>query len=331
MFNEISIVSTAISSFNNSALVAPFFFLVAILTLPLFVMVYLYGRDFISKIGWTKDNMKSQIGFWLSGILVLWILLFGGNYEVIRDGISLLPVVLAVVLFCLTVLFISSAKELKYIEKIRNYKYRWLVFLAVLFMAGFSAMPTWYNILLNVSAVLCAIIFGSRLRKSISLIPYSILVCGTLLVAVLMQPEYFRFGQLGNLTTVHVISIIITGFFAITCLVTKYTNARNKIHQSAYIKLKWLFRILSILAFVLFFMTESVPVFIGLLAVCGMSEMLYIYHNSAIKKDMYKQSFAWFLICLGVILVCPVITSIGIVYLTFIPNTVKAKDFIDLL
>ena len=103
MFNEFSVLSTAISSFNNSALVAPFFFLAGILSLPLLFMVYLYGRDFVSRIGWREQNLESQIGFAVSGILLLWILLFGGNYMVIRDGISLLPVVLSVVLFFLTI------------------------------------------------------------------------------------------------------------------------------------------------------------------------------------------------------------------------------------
>lgn len=331
MFNEFSVLSTAISSFNNSALVAPFFFLAGILSLPLLFMVYLYGRDFVSKIGWGEKNLESQIGFAVSGILLLWTVLFGGNYMVIRDGISLLPVVLSVVLFGLTILFIQTSKQLNYIEKIRHYKYRWLVLFAVLFCAGYSAMPNWYSILLNIASVFCGIVLGSRIRKNISVIPYSVIVSSVLLIAVLMQPEFFRFGQLGNLTIIHVLAMIITGFFATTCLVTKYTNARQKIHESAYIKLKWLFRIMSLLALVLFFMTESVPVFIGLMIATAMSEMLYIYHSNGVKKDLYKQSFAWFLICFGTILVCPVVSAIGIVYLTFLSNFAKAKDFTDLL
>lgn len=331
MFNEFSVLSTAISSFNNSALVAPFFFLSGILSVPLFLIVYLYGRDFVSKIGWGEQNLENQIGFWMSGIVLLWVLLFGGNYAVIRDGISLLPVVLSIVLFGLTILFVQTGKQLNYIEKIRHYKYRWLVLFALLFCAGFSAMPHWYNILLNVASVLCGIILGSRLRKNISVIPYSVMVSSVLLIAVLMQPEFFRFGQLGNLTTIHVLAMMITGFFAITCFATKYTNARQKIHESAYIKLKWLFRIMSLLALVLFFMTESVPVFIGLMIATMMSEMLYIYHSKGIKKDLYKQSFAWFIICFGIILVCPVVSAIGIVYLTFLQNLAKPKDFADLL
>ena len=331
MFNEFSVLSTAISSFNNSALVAPFFFLAGILSLPLLFMVYLYGRDFVSRIGWREQNLESQIGFAVSGILLLWILLFGGNYMVIRDGISLLPLVLSVVLFFLTILFVQTGKQLNYIDKIRHYKYRWLVLVAVLFCAGFSAMPNWYNILLNVASVFCGIVLGSRIRKNISVIPYSVIVSFILLIAILMQPEFFRFGQLGNLTTIHVLMMIITGFFATTCLVAKYTNARQKIHDSAYVKLKWLFRIVSLLALVLFFMTESVPVFIGLMIVTAMSEMLYIYHSKGIKKDLYKQSFMLFLVCFGIILVCPVISAIGIVYLTFLQNIAKAKDFTGLL
>ena len=58
MFNDVSIVSTAVSSFNNAALYSPYFFVVGLFSIPLFFMVYLYGRDFVSRIGWANQDIE---------------------------------------------------------------------------------------------------------------------------------------------------------------------------------------------------------------------------------------------------------------------------------
>jgi len=123
----------------------------------------------------------------------------------------------------------------------------------------------------------------------------------------------------------------LTGFFATTIFAVKYVKPKNKIHESAYIKLKWLCRIISILALVLFFMTESVPVFIGLLIALMISEMLTIFHVKDINASMYKQAWAYFMICFGIILICPVISMVGIIYLSCIKDKVNVKDFLRLL
>lgn len=331
MFDNLSIVSTAISAFNNNALVGPFFFAFGFFMLPIFLMAFIYGKDFVNRFGWNNKNTETQSGFWIILSLVLWLFLFGGNYAVIRDGISLLPLVLSAVLF-LSVMFISQKIcLLKYTEKIQNKKMQFYILIALLLMTICSAFPNWYGILLQVSAVLCGMVVGSRMKKDISVIPMTTLICGIVLVLVLMQPEYFRFGQFDNLTLVHVLSIIITGFFATTVFAVKYMKPHDKIHESAYIKLKWLCRIVAILAFVLFFMTESVPVFIGLLGAILLTEILTIFHSKTINQVMYKQSWACFMIGLGIILICPVISVIGVIYLSFIENKINIKDFLALL
>ncbi|MBR5904502.1 MAG: hypothetical protein IKZ49_03130 [Alphaproteobacteria bacterium] len=331
MFDNLFIVSTAISAFNNNALVGPFFFAVGLLMIPMFLMVYVYGKDFVNKFGWNDKNIDNQSGLWIISSLVLWLFLFGGNYAVIRDGISLLPLILSAVLFGCIMFISQKILQLKYNEKIQNKKLQFYIFMAILLMAGFSAFPIWYAILLQISAVLCGMIIGSRMKKNISIIPFTTLICGIMLILVLMQPEYFRFGQFDNLTIVHVLSIIITGFLASVVLSTKYIKPRGRIHESAYIKLKWLCRIVSILGFVLFFMTESVPVFIGLLGALMVSEMLTIFHVKDINSSMYKQAWAYFMICFGIVLICPIISAIGIIYLSFMNKNTNIKDFLRLL
>ena len=320
MFNDMSIVTTAVSSFNNAALYSPYFIVAGLFSLPLFLMVFLYGKDFVSKFGIANRDYESKFGLLSVGCLVLWLVLFGGNYAVIRDSISLLPLTIATVLFVSTMYVFNRMKKHNYLEKINNKKLRWFLFLLLLILAGFSAMPTWWGVLLQLSAILCGMIVGDRLRKNLSDVFMSVVIFGFMTILLLMQPEYFRFGQLGNLTFIHIIVLLLCGFFCITTLATKYVNAKSRIYDSAYIKLKWLFRIVSSLALILFVLTESVPVFVGLLAVCMMDEALTVYHSKSVAENIAKQSWALMLICFGVMIICPVITMIGIIYLAKTAN-----------
>jgi len=330
MFNEFSVVTTAVSSFNNAALLGPCFFAIGLLSVPLFYFAFLYGRDILSRLKWTSGT-ETKIGFWSVFSLVCWLLLFGGNYAVIRDGISVLPVAVAFVLFLSTAYVTKQAIKLNYLNVFKDRKVKWTSALLLLVLAFFSAKPDLWGVLLQLSAVVCGIIVGSRFHKSISDISMSTLAFGIMTALILMQPEYFRFGQLGNLTVLHLGALLITGFFATLVFVAKYTNARGKIYESAYIKLKWLFRIIAILALILFVLTESVPVFVGLWAAVCASEMLTIYHSKKISESISKQSWAMLLMCFGLLIMCPVITCLGILYLVHNSEKIQAKDFYGLL
>ena len=331
MLNDIFIATTAVSSFNNAALLNPLFLSAGILALPLFFMVYFYGRDFVTRFGWNNQNVESKTEFWLTGSLAFWVLLFGGNYAVIRDSMSCLPLGLSVILFFLMIVISNIAVKFKYFELLHSSKLKWAIILAVFLGAVCSGIMTWWGILLQISAILCGAIVGCRLKTNRSWLSMTVVIFALMTTLILMQPEYFRFGQLGHLTLIHLIGIVLTGFFAMTTLMTKYIKARLKIHQTAFIKLKWLLRIVALLALILFAATESVPVFIGLLLAVGLLEALSIYHDKKISDTMFKQSWAMMMICFGIIIICPVISALGIVYLTFISNKVSVRDFMRLL
>ena len=331
MFNDFLIASTAISSFNNAALYNPLFLALGLLMLPLFFVVYLYGEDFVSKLGWKKENFKNKSAFFTSVFLAIWLLIFGGNYAVIRDGISLLPLMIAIVLFVLTVLITQKSVQYKYIEKLSNKKTKWLVFGLLFLLTIFSAQHTWSGMLLQLSAVFCGLVVGCRIKHDISLVPVTSALLGFVTMLILMQPEYFRFGQLGNLTFIHLLAILFVGFCAVNVLITRYTNARSKIYDSAYVKLKWLFRIVSILALLLFISTESVPVFVGLMISVALLEMLTIYHGKTSFESVSRKSWSLLLIGFGIITICPVITSLGILCILMDKETLKLSDFTALL
>ena len=101
--------------------------------------------------------------------------------------------------------------------------------------------------------------------------------------------------------------------------------------STAFVKLRWLLRIIAVLALILFVSTESVPVFIGLLGSVAVLEAVSVYHSSKLSNVLFKQSLAMLMICFGVITICPVISAIGIIYLAFISDTIRAKDFMRLL
>ena len=330
MFNEISIVETAVNSFNNSALLSPYFFAIGFLSLPLFYFAYIYGREILNWLKW-NTGLETKVSFWSVLVLTMWLLIFGGNYAVIRDGISLLPLMIAIVLFVSVLYITKQAINLNYLSFFKNKKSFWIVFTAVILLAVLSAKPDIYGILLQVSAVFCGVLVGARIRKNPSDLVVSTVIFGTMTTLILMQPEYFRFGQLGNLTITHLIILLLTGFFAITALVSKYAKARSKIRETAYIKLKWLVRIIASLALVLFALTESVPVFMGLLIMITISEILTIYHSKHQQTSISKYSWAMMIVCFGLIIICPVITCLGLFCVSQQSEKISLKDFLRLL
>ena len=311
MFNNISVVQSAISAFNNAALVGPAFLWWALLMVPLFYMVRLYGNDFIARVGWQSDNLLSKVSVWTVGFVLCWVVLFGGNYAVLRDDLSVLPMITAVIVF-LSALFISS-----YVRKVplpRIGWKQWLIIVALLAMVAMSDMHAWWGPILQVVALMCGVIFGRFAGAQMRPMGGSVLIMTMTVLAILMQPEFFRFGQLGNLTIFHLLAVLAFGISAVAAVVASNINARGKISNSVFVKLKWLGRVVALLAMSLFLLTEAVPVFIGALAVCACVFMMSVFHAKTSLFDLGNKLFAITLFTFGVITVMPVISALGIIY-----------------
>ena len=104
MFDESLVVASAVSAFNNAAVAAPAFFWNALLGVPLFVVVYFLGRNFSDKLGFRPYVTSSRISFWAVFITAMWVVLRGGNYDVLRDGVSLVPWLTAAVLLVASII-----------------------------------------------------------------------------------------------------------------------------------------------------------------------------------------------------------------------------------
>ena len=77
MFNDIVVVQSAISAFNNAALWAPAFLWWAILSLPLMVLVWICAPMIQTKLSLSAENINARSGVILSALTFLWVVLFG--------------------------------------------------------------------------------------------------------------------------------------------------------------------------------------------------------------------------------------------------------------
>lgn len=312
MLNEINIVQTALSAFNNAALYIPAFFWTGLLALPLFVIVFQIGAYINRRMGWNHENILKNVTVWNAGLTFLWVVLFGGNYFVLRDELSLLPMLNALIVF-LTSLFVSS-----YVHKLPVWFRGWkklVIPMIVIALVVMSDLHTWWGAVLQLSALVSGCVLGRVAQSEMRPIGGTVLIILTTVTAVLMQPEYFRFGQLGNLTLLHLIGVLFVGATAVMTVVLSNFVARGKIYNSAYIKLKWLGRVICLLGGALFLLTEAVPVFLGTLVAIFLLARLSVYHADNLKTvAMGNKMLALTLIGYGVLLIMPWVTVLGILY-----------------
>lgn len=319
MFNDIVIVQSAISAFNNAALMAPAFLWWAILSLPLMWIVWTCAPIIQNKLSWNLNNIDARGGVAMAMMTFVWIVLFGGNYAVLRDGVSVLPFVVAVIVF-LTSLFISS--HMREMPRLNiNARARFAIIAMVLFALALSDMHAWWGPLLQIAAFLVGWLTGRIATSTMRPVAGMILVMLVVTVAMLMQPEFFRFGQLGNLTPMHLIFVLMIGVCAMAVIALNNTKPCGKIRHSIFIKLKWMLRMVTLLMMALFMLTESVPLFIGMCAAVLLMFMLSVWHAKSLPQKMMERILAITIILFGTITTMPAIAAIGVVYMAMLPRT----------
>ena len=328
MFNDVVIVESAISAFNNAALFGAAFLWWAVLTVPLFVVVYLCRDAIVQKLGWNQNNILQRVSVWTAGLTLLWAVLFGGNYGVLRDGLSVLPGMMAAIVF-LTSLFVSS-----YLRKMplpRMNWWKWMAVIAGVALVGMSDMHAWWGPILQIGAMLLGFVLGRLAKSEMRPVGGIVLIVLSVAIAMLMQPEFFRFGQLGNLTVGHVLGILMLGIFAMATIALLNVNARGKIKRGVFVKLKWLCRVMCVLGAALFIITEALPVFLGTLAALFAMFAVSVWHKKQVDLVAGYKMFALVLVCFGVITVMPAIAAMGILYWASLPNVKFWSEFKALL
>ena len=326
MFDDAIIVQSAISAFNNAALVAPAFLWSALLTLPLYFLIWAFGGKIAEYLRWSRGNITMRAALWTVITTVGWIVLFGGNYGVLRDDTSTLPFMIAAIIFVSSIFVGSYTRDIKYLRR-ENAVYIALAILAL----GVSDMHAWWGPFLQIGAAICGFVIGRRAHVEMPPVPGVILISGATVTAMLMQPEYFRFGQLGNLTWLHLLGVMTFGAVAAATVALRNIKSLNRIHDSAYVKIKWMIRFVVALGIALFIMTESVPVFLGTAAAVFLLVSLTVWHAKNMPDVLGEKMFALTIILFGVLTTMPVITGIGIVYLVSLPRSDFLREIKQLL
>jgi len=316
MFDETLVVQSAVSAFNNAALVAPSFFWLGVLWAPLMLLAYFYGTDFMRRIGWHASDLHRNAAVITVVVTLLWLVLGGGNYGVLRDAGSLLPYCIAVVVFAGCALIGVASRGMNFPRwRGASWRRRLMMIAAMavaMFLIGMSGAPTWWGVVLQITAVAGGIILGRLWRRADA--PGAI--CGFVIFAVttimLMQPEFFRFGQLGRLSIVHMGALLAVAMSVAAAAALRNVRPVGRIHQSAYVKLKWMLRFVVALGMVLFLLTESVPVFLGTTAVLFVMFSMSVWHAQAVPENLWVRFVALTLGLFGLITTLPVISALGV-------------------
>ena len=243
MFDESLVVQSALSAFNNAALALPAFFWTGLLMLPLFYIVYKHGGKIMRMLDLEQNRLQDIVLKWTIGLSLIWLVLFGGNYVVLRDAESVLPVFTAVIAF-LGMSFIGNVtRDIKTSQLMGGNKRMFMIAcVLILTVIGLTDTHTWWGPLLQIVAFTGGLCLGRYvLRKNIRAIPFVSIFLFLFTIMILMQPEFFRFGQLGNLTPVHLLWMLVTRIMIAAAMALDMVNPRGRIHQSAYLPILHIF------------------------------------------------------------------------------------------
>ncbi|MCL2018064.1 MAG: hypothetical protein FWG80_04830 [Alphaproteobacteria bacterium] len=346
MFDASLVVQSAISTFNNAALRAPDFFWVALLCLPLFVVAWVMAPQISDLFLQDKKTRNYKVSI-LAIILIFGWVLTHENFNVLRDGASYVNVLAAFVLYFCTVFLSREYYEQKIrLSQLVSVGEKWksridlAVPLVVIIIAGLRAIDAgWEGIALQSGAV--AIGWGAgfllNLKNAQNDDP-KLLVGGIIFACTLgliMQPEFFRFGQLAHLTSVHLLFLAAMAIAVSSYAVLHFVRPRGLLIPIIYNRIKLLLRMMMGLVLVLFFITESAPVFF-MFALAGMiSSVIYVLHQpvkSADSLKLLKHGF-WFLSLglFGILTVMPVLTAVAIILWRVGDRAINIKKIRDML
>ncbi len=337
MFDDTIIVQSAVSAFNNAALSTPAFLWCAVLATPLFYIASKYGNNIFTFCGWNKNNLSRHIETWSVGLIIVWLVLFCGNYTVLRDKATVLPFVIAAILCISCAIFIPNIRDAFHNkwQSAPTKQKRIMIFagaIGILFL-GLVDTHTWWGPILPIGSVILGITISRFIKPNKYITPLITPIIIAITTVILMQPEFFRFGQLGALSPIHLLFLMFTGIVAAATIALKNIKPCGYIYHSAFVKLKWMTRFVTSLMVALFVLTESVPVFLSMLIAFFIMFALSIIHekHAPVINILANQMFALTLMLFGIITTMPVITTMAIAYFSAYMNILDTQKIRFLL
>ena len=331
MFNDTMIVQSALSAFNNAALSAPAFMWYGLLATPLFVLTYKYGAKIMAKINWNCHNISIITNKWCCVLTLIWLILFGGNYSILRDNGSVLPFIIAIIVFFLSICVGKILRDTNLPKwDTLNTGGKAIIIsgtLLCLIITGLSDTHAWWGPILQITSLVLGLLIGYKSKRPSNNTTTTLIIMLAITTIILMQPEFFRFGQLGNLGPIHLAGILLMGLSIVATFALQYIKPANKLHDSAYTKIKWLCRVLILLCIVLFILTESVPMFGITLVIAFIMFNISIRHLKIMPVHLGQKMFALSIILFGLITTMPALSCFGILEYISVPHKDINQDF----
>ncbi|MDR2686036.1 MAG: hypothetical protein LBB23_04695 [Rickettsiales bacterium] len=275
-----SVLGTAASTFNNSALASPWFLQSAALAIPVFIAVWLASDAIIGRIMPDAKKRPLSSKVWIFISFVLWAAFGVGNFAALREPASMVEVLVPAVLFLSAWGAAHSAVQLGSVPATRLGRAQRVALIAgILLLVGFAGARNLSGMFLPIAGIAGGFIGGfysarySGALKSFTQ-GYPIISSGVVMLlsasCILMQPELFRFGQLGNLDASQLMGL---GFVAVSApmaavltMMARVKRARGFLGEVAHGRVMWLMRLIVLLCAILFFITESIVTFLILAA-----------------------------------------------------------------
>ena len=316
-----NIVTSAISSFNNQALYGASFFWLSLIMLPVFFAAYHFAPVILDELFQNKKKRNHSFAAIAELSLAAWLLLNHGNWDVIRDEIAFLPYMIAIILFfcirnAIARLYVINPKIPNFWRELGYIKF-WIKIVFIMLLVGAaagSAVQDLPFVAMQISAVMFGIVSGYFTRREISVYGWTSFLFMMTSVAILMQPEFFRFAQLGRLSVLHLGAIAAALVLAPSIFVFRHAKPTGFIKDNHYQYAKWFLRFCLILIMILYALTESVPILIVLAGGVLATVWLAAKHvgRGTDLAPVGNNLWAVMLMAFGVLTVMPVITIAGI-------------------
>ncbi len=297
MFDPTLVVQSAISSFNNIALRSPDFFWGALLCLPIFVVFWIFTPQISARFLPDPKKRIKTIATWGIAFIAVW-LFSHESFNALRDGISL--GISALTALCVFALGLFAGWKIPPISNFIKIKDKWqkkveiAAPIIIAGLVGLCAWGTWQTILVQFVAALFGFYSGRlmvwRNRRQMDSEWMIIGLIAILTFGLVMQPEFFRFGQLGHLTIIHILFLLAALVAITSCITMRLVRPIGWLRKSWYNRLMWLTRSLCALAFILFVLTESALAFAALAMVVFFQAFLAIRHRPQTDSNMIKNA-----------------------------------------
>ncbi len=322
MLDSSVIVQSAASSFNNMALRSPDFFWTAILCIPIFMVAWIFRTQIRDKFK-LSDGMVAGLTLACVAILTL----ARQNFEVLRQSFSWTGIVVAICLF-LCSLFLAGKyysgktrlsgllKKSKFID--------WFVPPLITVVAGLCALPNLKMAFVQMGAVVLGLVLGWSRRRSFGSQTITVMVMFLLTLAMATQPEFLRFGQLGQLTVVHLVFLTAAAVLFPMYFALRMVKPSGFLNNSWHRKFKLLGWLCGVLVFALYLMTESELIFVALALVSFVYFAESVRHlpMSSGDKIVELRNNVWsvLLVLFGVLGAVPLVAALGVLMYKPVPK-----------